>query len=77
MSRVFLMDRAGSDLDGVKESLVKASPDGQVCRMFFQEVVTYLKVHTGEGDVRERGDWDKNWDECSQHLGQVGADVNL
>jgi len=62
-AKVFLMDRAGSELDGVKESLVKAYPDAQVC--------------TGEGDVRERGDWEKSWEECSQHLGQVDILVNI
>ena len=41
----------------------------------FQEVA-FIKVCTGEGDVRERGDWEKSWDQCSQHLGQVGG-VNL
>ena len=30
LSRVFLMDRAGSDLEGVKKSLIKARPEGQV-----------------------------------------------
>jgi len=62
-AKVFLMDRAGSELDGVKESLVKAYPDAQVC--------------TGEGDVRERGDWEKSWEECSQHFGQVDILVNI
>ena len=22
--------------------------------------------------MRQRGDWEKDWDLCSQHLGQVG-----
>ena len=71
------MDRSGSELDRVKESLVKARPDAQVRHLkVSKKLSTYVKVHTGEGDVRERGDWEKSWDECNQHLGQV-ADINL
>jgi len=62
-AKVFLMDRAGSDLEGVKESLIKARPEGQVC--------------VGEGDVRERGDWEKSWDLCTEQLGQVDILVNI
>merc|ERR1712223_649346 len=62
-AKVFLMDRAGSDLEGVKESLIKARTEAQVC--------------VGEGDVRERGDWEKSWDLCTEQLGQVDILVNI
>ena len=50
------MDRAGSDLEGVKESLIKARPEGQVVLGDVLLVTSgvHQGLHGGGGRKRER-----------------------
>ena len=50
------MDRAGSDLEGVKESLIKARPEGQVVLgdVLLVTSVVHQGLRGGGGRERER-----------------------
>jgi NAD(P)-dependent dehydrogenase (short-subunit alcohol dehydrogenase family) len=58
---VFLLDRAGAGVEAVAVALAAGRPGARVA--------------AGEGDVRERQDWHRCWDLCSERLGPVGGAV--
>lgn len=62
-AKVFLLDKTGTGLEGIKESLVAGKPGAQVC--------------VGEGDVRNRDDWERLWSHCEDQLGKVNILVNI
>jgi len=62
-AKVFLMDLPGTEVESARVEVEKARPGAQ--------------VGAGEGDVRERGDWGRCWDLCTQQLGEVDILVNI
>lgn len=62
-AKVFLMDKEGSGLAQVRQTLTANNPQYQVC--------------VCEGDVRVAEDWATAWRNCKEQLGEVDILVNI